>query len=370
MATRPIPPTCDQPPGSGAARAHPAASRSSSRRGFTLVESLVAIALIGLLIALLLPAVQSAREAARRASCTNNLRQIGQALHSYHVSLGCFPPGRLLAHDPRQLYFSNVSCSGPIDRSFLIAILPQAEQAPLYNSFNLSVWILAPENTTGHAVSVGLYLCPSDPEASRPRRRAFDDFAWEPPSDHAAKACSSYGGFGASQVATALPDPRRGCTIDPRSAARSDGCFGDVPPISFASITDGLSLTLMVADRSTTILQRIDDYADPHLPDHAGWWVFGDVGHTLLAGAFPPNVFKRKPPGVSNLAAWASSTSSLHAGGVNGLMADGSVRFIKETIDASPIEPSQVAVYANATPGLWQKLITRNGGEAIDAGNL
>lgn len=83
------------------------------------------------------------------------------------------------------------------------------------------------------------------------------------------------------------------------------------------------------------------------------------------SGAYPPNVFKRKPPFLSNTAAWVGSASSLHSDGVNGLMADGSVRFLKETIDASPLEPTQLAPDLNAPPGLWQKLISRNGGEAI-----
>ena len=257
-----------------------------------------------------------------------------------------------------------------MDRSFLIAILPQVEQVPLYDSFNLSLWILAPENTTRQAVLIGVYICPSDSEASRLRTRAPDDFEWEPPADHGAKACTSYGGFLASQLAFALPDPYRNCTIDPVSAIRSNGFFGDVPPITYASITDGLSQTLIVADKSVTALQMINDPSAPYLSEQNNWWVDGQLGQTTLSGAFPPNVFKRKPSDLSHTAAWLWSASSLHPGGVNGLMADGAVRFIRETIDASPLEPSQLAPIVNVRDGLWQKLISRNGGEIIDTGNF
>jgi len=353
MTTRP-----DQPCFIRAAR--------SQRAGFTLIEVLVAIAIIGISIALLLPAVQSARESARRASCANNLRQIGLALHNYHAAVGCFPPGRLQSHDPRELPPGSLPCTGPQDRSFLVAILPQVEQTALYNSLNLSVWILAPENTTGHAVSLGLYVCPSDPSAARLRRRAAEDFDWNPSWDHAPKACTSYGGFSASETASALPHWSHDCQVDPVQAALSNGFFGDVTPITTASITDGLSQTLAVADKSMTSLEMIHDYADSRLADHTGWWVQGAFSETLIFGGYPPNVYKRKPPGISNIPAWCQSASSLHPGGLNGLMADGSVRFIKETIDASPIEPTQMALIMGAPPGLWQKLISRNGGETID----
>jgi hypothetical protein len=101
-------------------------------------------------------------------------------------------------------------------------------------------------------------------------------------------SCASYGGFSASQFAFALANPTQNCAVNPSLAARSNGFFGDVPPITYASITDGLSQTLIMADKSVTALQMIDDPLDPFLFELHGWWIVGRVGQTLLAGAFPP----------------------------------------------------------------------------------
>jgi prepilin-type processing-associated H-X9-DG protein len=320
--------------------------------------------MIGLLLALLLPAAQSARESARRASCLNNLRQLGQALHSYHVAFECLPPGRLRSGDSRVL-IGGVPCSGPLDRRFLVALLPQVEQAALYNSFNFSLWVLSSENTTGHPTSVGLFLCPSDPAASILRRRAFDDFDWAPVLDDAI-ACTSYGGFGATQIVNALPSPNYNCAVAPGADALSNGSFGDVPPIRFASIVDGLSSTLIMADKSVTTVGMVNDPSEPNLAQHVGWWFSGEFGDTILCGAYPPNVYKNALSGaISNASAWVSSASSLHPGGLNCLFADGSARFIKDTIDASPVDPAQFTPIVGTPPGVWQKLITRNGGEMI-----
>ena len=259
-----------------------------------------------------------------------------------------------------------IPCSGPVDRSFLVAILPCVEQTSLYNSFNLSVWVLSLENSTCDALSVGMYLCPSDPDAAQLRRKAPNDFEWASLCDNSVMACTSYGGFNASRLANALPKRNQSCTVDPYSASRSDGLFGDVPPITSASIIDGLSQTLIAADKSISTVRSINDQADPYLPEHVGWWVSGGIGQTLLSGAFPPNVYKRKLGDVSHTAAWVASASSFHTNGINGLMADGSVRYIKETIDASPLDSEHLAPQANALPGVWQKLISRNGREILD----
>src|SRR3954447_15007821 len=105
--------------------------RTRSRRGFTLIELLVVIAIIGVLIALLLPAVQAAREAARRAQCTNNLKQIALAMHNYHDTVGSFPPGGISGGDPNGWWSGGWW-------PWTVFILPAMEQGTLYNAINFS----------------------------------------------------------------------------------------------------------------------------------------------------------------------------------------------------------------------------------------
>src|SRR5262245_57764577 len=122
------------------------------RRGFTLVELLVVIAIIGALVALLLPAVQSAREAARRMKCQNHLKQIGLGLHSYHDVHGGLPSGGM----------STTSAASANDgMGFHVFLLPYVEQSALYQQFNGSLpYNVAPNRDLG-ATKVALYLCPS-----------------------------------------------------------------------------------------------------------------------------------------------------------------------------------------------------------------
>ena len=133
------------------------------RRGFTLIELLVVIAIIAVLIALLLPAVQAAREAARRSQCTNNLKQIGLALHNYHQSTGAFPQGR--SQSAYQLNYagaySNYTEWGP-----LAMVLPQMEQSAIYNAINFSFCggqnYGSYVNITCWTRIISAYTCPSD----------------------------------------------------------------------------------------------------------------------------------------------------------------------------------------------------------------
>ncbi len=137
-------------------RASPAISEKMDApgRGFTLIELLVVIAIIGVLVALTLPAVQMAREAARRNQCQNNLRQHGLALNSYATSAGSFPIGYIA--------WPNPTGGAAPGWAWSAAILPQLEQGPLYTALNVNLPIDAPANSTARATALAVYVCPTD----------------------------------------------------------------------------------------------------------------------------------------------------------------------------------------------------------------
>ena len=147
------------------------------RRGFTLIELLVVIAIIGVLVSLLLPAVQSAREAARRAQCVNNLKQFGLAIHNYESTHGVIPPGRIWKAGPPGPTFPQIF-SGTPNTPWFVLMLPFLEQQPLFNAFNYSLGSegVAAQitgnplsvawgyfaNSTVAATKLALFQCPSD----------------------------------------------------------------------------------------------------------------------------------------------------------------------------------------------------------------
>lgn len=342
--------------------------------GFTLIEVVVVISIIALLTAVAVPAVQSAREGARRAQCANNLKQLGLSTHAYHDAHGCLPPGRIKLYDPR-FDGSGPPCSSAfVDKSIEVFLLPFFEQSALYNSINQSVAILGAENSTMHSVVVPVLFCPSDPSSGTPRDLLPGELVHFGVPDPARMVFTSYAGSIGSLPVIALPLPANGCVVAETLVQQCNGVFNDLSPIRIAAVADGLSNTLFLAEKSTTILRALDA-GGPRLYAKHGWYVTGNWGDTLFTTLYPPNAYRKVAP--AGWRAWTDSASSLHPGGVLVAMGDGSVRFVKETVQSwssstitgNPVGASVSSAGWTDLPrsGVWQALSTRSGAELLDA---
>lgn len=327
------------------------------RAGFTLVELLVVIAIIGVLVALLLPAVQSAREAARRTQCKNHFKQIGIALHNYHDTNKILPPA---------IQFWNgddARTSDNLRANWLIMILPFIEQRPLYESFDFNETISHSNNRDERGTKVPFYLCPADGfnTVKFKGNTGGEGDNWQR-GNYAANGHANF-----SNENGFADDKRR-------------GVMGVNVSLRFAEITDGLSNAMMAGEVRSGLTDE----------DRRGTWALGTAGacalfkHGCGGDANGPNApypesddIEGCPtlytmPGPTRLRSqkmdcWNTCNSSqqatvrsTHPGGTVILMCDGSVHFISQTIETTGEHGPC------ATPeSVWDRLISSGDGEVI-----
>jgi len=320
----------------------------NARRGFTLIELLVVIAITAVLIALLLPAVQQAREAARRVQCKNNLKQIGLAVHNYHDTYGMFPPNGATA----QYSYSPQA-----------QLLPFIEQANLQRLIDFDQPLIIGSGGPGSSLNpaiadaartvVPVFLCPSD--GGEP---LYIDTAKTPNETFA----------GGNYMANAGSGIGWNCYLSrPPSQPNwngNDGLFWNGSSVRIRDITDGTTSTIAFGETlfglkngSTPLVDHrrqtasggggaprskdaaaLDAAGAAHPPtanhgsSRAESWIRGTAQNVMFNGYLPPNA---KRPDVSFHGEGLLSARSMHAGGVNVALADGSVRFAGDSIDLS-----------------------------------
>jgi prepilin-type N-terminal cleavage/methylation domain-containing protein/prepilin-type processing-associated H-X9-DG protein len=298
------------------------------RKGFTLIELLVVTAIIAILIGLLLPAVQKVREAANRAQCRNNLKQIGTAFHNYHSAAGRFPPGynsRGAAVDGPGL--------GP-GWGWAAYLLPYVEQEPLHRRIDFSRDIADPVNAQARVAGIHLFLCPSDspPDPTFIVRKKLGD----PLCD---VAFANYVGVAGVYEVTGYPDTCNG----------APGVLYRNSRVRVTDITDGPSNTIFVGERGsrrspqTTWTGAVTSASVPPVnpgydAEGPGVLVLTNSG-TAADGRVPNNLLDHVEDSNSN-----------HTQGVNFLFGDGSVRSISNTI----------------SPTVWVAITTRAGNEPVN----
>ena len=349
--------------------------RTFRDRGFTLVELLVVIAIIGILIALLLPAVQAAREAARRSQCTNNLKQLALAVHNYADTHKAFPPKKMGTSGSGGCTTHNAEYG-----SGWVRLLPFYEQQALYDQWSSpqgSYPAFGPCPWSGgdayplYRTQVKALLCPSD-------GNAVNKTATSPGRTNYVFSCGD-----------SIHSNQNNQGSNPR------GMFNNITGrITFANVTDGTSNTVMLSEHLVAVNSRVVGqgnaynigsistspgvcYAeiDPNdsklyiSDDVAAWpgikWGHAAMSHIGFNTVLPPNGPSCAEASNDNSTnGMVHPPTSNHPGGVNAAMGDASVRFISETIDTGNIYAAPTTQGASMY-GVWGALGTKDGGESV-----
>ncbi|MEX0793791.1 MAG: DUF1559 domain-containing protein [Pirellulaceae bacterium] len=303
---------------------------ASKPAGFTLVELLVVIAIIGVLVALLLPAVQSAREAARRSECQNKLKQLALGMHNHHDTFRVLPAGAT--------FRGGDVMPNTLGYAWAIPLLPFIEQAPLYDQYRSVIddvdlfaccnWPVQARNTI-----IPAFICPSQP-TSADFIKAGDAATGRGMAGNYL-ACGGNGLTASESVAGTITDGHGG--LD-----RTNGIFQANKGKGFQDIVDGTSNTLMLAE--ALVNDDDGDHRGRYYNAHGGDCLFttqerpnSTVGDRIQLGCRPGTTeFWQQLTPCSPVGGGTEtmiSARSLHPGGVNAALADGSVRFIPETLD-------------------------------------
>ena len=307
--------------------------RTPRSRAFTLIELLVVIAIIAVLIGLLLPAVQSAREAARRMQCSNNLKQIGLAMHAYHATHETFPPGYVTKTATTS---PNSPETGP-GWAWGTLLLNNLEQTAAYNAANFSLPITVPASRTVRTLSLSAFLCPSSVGADGPvtlkdasRTGVPNDLA---PGQYVASA-------GQLEVE--------------EFPATNNGVFYRNSRNGVRDIRDGTSTTLMAGERSRNVADAtwVGVIPGSEVCTNPKWPVRDcETANVMVLGHTGPSPDQKWVDVPNYKGAGPDDFWSLHPGGCNFLFCDGSARFLKESVN----------------PRVFSALSTRSGGEVVSA---
>ena len=286
---------------------------NTRRLGFTLVELLVVIAIIGILVAMLLPAVQSARESARRIQCANNFKQIGLALHNYHDANSTFPPGAIQCEP----HFMGNSCPGLYQgKDWSALILAYLEEHEVYDKWDLATdnqGIWTPANCLVGRTRVGTHICPSDVQ---------DEII-----DKIGGTCATPTGrieWWSASIGAVTDSNNAWHTTGQVHTLHGDGILFNLTSIPLRKVKDGTSQTLIVGEVTG------NEAGSGH-----GWFWPAFTCKTTAPGINGPNTIPGGGEFLYVLAnGYEAGFSSYHPKGAQFVLADGSVALINEDIDA------------------------------------